>query len=333
MRNDLSADQQRTLFARMLLMRRFDEAVLDMEDDHGSFGRSVASIGNEGPIAALSLLTRPTDLLCSTHRNHGHVTAMGADPMRSFAEILGRADGLTGGKAGTLHLCAPDKGFLSTSAMVGGANALAVGAAFAQQRKKAGGIAVSLLGDGTLDEGITYECLNLASLLSLPVLFLCENNAKAGERPSSMLAAKALLDVPRALSLPTLSVDGADAEAIYLALVDIVDRVRKGTPYFVECRLERWPGMRNHASRAQLRHTDISLGWDRAAIGGPHAAWLTDSDPVLKLAERLVERRVMTADALLALDRETMARLRDDRARAEASPFPAPGAALEHVFG
>ena len=334
MKNGLADTERKTLLQRAILMRRFDEAVLDMEDDHGSFGRSIASIGNEAPAAALSLLVKPSDLLCSTHRNHGHVTAMGADPMRCFAEILGKADGLSGGKAGTMHLSDPDRGFLSTSAMVGGVNALAVGAAFAQKRKKNDGIAVSLLGDGTLDEGLTYECLNLAKLLTLPVLFLCENNSKAGEPPSSMLTAKALVDVPKALSIPTLSVDGADAEAIYDALVETIGRIRSGGgPFFIECRLERWPGMRNMSSRVALRHTDLRLAWERGRVGGPFAAWLTNSDPVLKLAGRLIDEGVIDSQSILRIDRDIVEQLAMARARAEASPFPDPRAALEHVFG
>jgi TPP-dependent pyruvate/acetoin dehydrogenase alpha subunit len=333
MDNRLPDAQRRLMVERMIEMRRFDEAVMDLEEKYGSFGRAVTSIGNEGPVTALSLLTRPVDRLLSTHRNHGHIIAMGADPMRSFAEILGRKDGLSGGKAGTLHLCDPSRGFLSTSAMVGGANALAVGAGFAQKKKGNGGIAVSLLGDGTLDEGITYECLNLACLLELPVLFLCENNATPRERPSSMLMAEALTDVPKALTIPTLSCNGTDPEAVYDALSQAIPVVRRGGPFFVECKVKRWPGMRNQTFRQQLRRTDLAMAWDRSLVQGPHAEWLAEGDPLLLKVGRLVGEGVMSQEEVLAADKDITARMKAEREKGEASPWPAPEAALENVFG
>jgi TPP-dependent pyruvate/acetoin dehydrogenase alpha subunit len=333
MSNRLSPDQRRLLLQRMLSMRRFDETVQDILEDQGFKGRSLSSVGNEAPAAAFSLVKRPIDLVSSTHRNHGHMIAMGIDEARGFAEVLGRKDGLNGGKGGRLHLCDRSKGFLSTSAMIGGANAITTGAAYSQKVKKNGGVAVSFLGDGSLDEGITYECLNLASLFSLPAVFLCENNAKAGERPSSMLAAKALADVPKALSLHTVTVDGSDAEAIHDALDGNLHRVREGHgPLFVECRIDRWPGMRNEAARAHLRHTDISLAWDRGKLTGPFADWQRNADPVLKQAHRLIVEEVMTADEVKALDRSTSERMASARKAAEASPFPAVESALDHVF-
>ena len=148
-----------------------------------------------------------------------------------------------------------------------------------------------------------------------------------------MLAAKALVDVPMALSLHTLSVDGSDAEAIHEVLTNHVPRVRNGGgPFFLECRLMRWPGMRNEAARSQLRHTDITLAWDRDKITGPFAEWHRESDPVLKQAHRLITEGVMTVAEVMALDRRTSERLAEARARAEDSPYPEPESALEHVF-
>ena len=147
---------RRLLLQRLLSMRRFDETVQDILEAQGFSGRSLSSKGNEAPAAALSFIVNQVDFVSSTHRNHGHMIAMGVDEMRAFAEVLGRKAGLNGGKGGRLHLCDRSKGFLSTSAMIGGCNAITTGAAYAQKIKRNSGIAVSLLGDGSLDEGITY---------------------------------------------------------------------------------------------------------------------------------------------------------------------------------
>ena len=109
------------------------------------------------------------DKLATTHRNHGHVLARGADPGRAMAEILGRATGLIGGRGGTIHLSEPDLGFISTSGIVGGCISLGVGAGYACKQRGDGSVSVPFFGDGALEEGVSFEALNIASLWRLPV--------------------------------------------------------------------------------------------------------------------------------------------------------------------
>ncbi|MFP6733059.1 MAG: thiamine pyrophosphate-dependent enzyme, partial [Rhodospirillales bacterium] len=104
--------RRRDIFQVMLLMRRFEEAVASMSKDH-PFGHFHLYIGQEATGAGVLAALREEDLTLTTHRNHGHVVGRGADPGRALAEILGRADGLSGGRGGTLHLTDRAKGFLS----------------------------------------------------------------------------------------------------------------------------------------------------------------------------------------------------------------------------
>ena len=106
----------------------------------------------------------PDDKIATHHRNHGHVLARGADPKLALAEILGRENGINRGAGGTMHMSDTDRGFISTSAIVGGSISLATGAGFALKSQGGDAIAVGLFGDGALEEGVSYESLNLAAL-------------------------------------------------------------------------------------------------------------------------------------------------------------------------
>jgi pyruvate dehydrogenase E1 component alpha subunit len=321
----------RELLARMLLMRRFEEMVIHLARAH-KLGRQHLAIGHEAVGAPALALMKPGDLAYTTHRNHGHMIARGVDPGRAFAEILGREGGLCGGKGGTWHMTDPSLGFQSTSAMVGGSIGLSVGGGFALKHAGKDNVAIALFGDGVLDEGISYEAMNIASLFSLPVLFLCENNSKEGEQQTSQLAARELVDVPRALRIECAVVDGGDPEAVAAAAGRAVAFVReKRLPYFLEARLTRWPGSHQIKHEFTTGITDVSLAWDDSRASNEHAEW-NRTDPILRYARTLLARNALARDDVLALDAEVNEKIAAARAFAEASPLPKPEAALSRVF-
>jgi TPP-dependent pyruvate/acetoin dehydrogenase alpha subunit len=331
MAEGMARDKSIALLARMLAMRRFEEMVLTVAAAH-RLGRQHLAIGHEAVGAPALGQLGPGDLSYSTHRNHGHMIARGVDAGKALAEILGREGGLCGGKGGTWHMTDPKRGFQSTSAMVGGSIGLSVGGAFALKNQAKGNVAVALFGDGVLDEGISYEAMNLAALFGLPVLFLCENNSKAGERQTSLLAATELIDVPKALGIDSQQVDGSDPEAVDAAVGRALARIRdRGTPVFLEARLERWPGSHQIAHEFTTGVTDVRMAWDASLIPAEHAAWVR-ADPILKFIRTLVARNAITRDDALALDRKASETMAAARAFAEASPFPKPETALTGVF-
>ncbi|HEY4136196.1 MAG TPA: thiamine pyrophosphate-dependent dehydrogenase E1 component subunit alpha [Alphaproteobacteria bacterium] len=328
----MNKQERLALLECMLRIRRFEEGVihLAMTPEYEYVGRQHLYIGAEGAGAGACLALGKDDLAHTTHRNHGYLVARGSDRMRMFAEILGRADGTNLGRGGSWHICDPDVGFRSTSAMVGGSIALAVGSAYALQKQKSKAISVAHFGDGTLDEGIGYEALNIASLFKLPVLFMCENNSKPGQRPSSMLAAKHLSHVPAALDMPTKAVNGADVEAVHLAAKEAVDHVRSGKgPYFLQADLERWPGSHQVHAAFPTGVTDISLAWDEGKIEGKNADWTRTYDPIRLYAKKLLGENAVTRDELTALDRKVADETDKLRATAVKSPFPPADAAAK----
>ncbi len=338
MPGQLSAKQCLVVFERMLVMRRFEEAVVTLAAEH-PFGHFHLYIGQEATGAAVLEALRPDDLLATTHRNHGHIVGRGTDPGKALAEIMGRADGCNGGRGGTLHLCDRSAGFLSTSAVVGGAIGIATGGAFALKRQGGKGIAVAFFGDGALEEGIAFEAMNMAALWNLPVLFVCENNspgalgAQAGEYPTSVIAAKALVDIPASLGIPTGTVDGADAQAVYEATGAMLARIRGGEgPGFIEAVTERWPGSRPLWPELSTGVTDLAISWDESNIPGEHAGWIRDHDPILRMVRRLLSARHATQDQILGIDRRVVGRMDKARSFAVSSPFPDPAVALDGAF-
>jgi pyruvate dehydrogenase E1 component alpha subunit len=333
MADSLDREKRIALLERMLLMRRFEEMVIHVAAAHKYIGRNHLYIGHEATGAVIMSLLGNGDLTYTTHRNHGHLIARGVDPGKALAEIMGREGGLNGGRGGTWHGCDRGHGFQSTSAMVGGSVGLSVGGAYHLHRTAKGKVSVALFGDGALDEGISYEALNYASVFGLPLLFLCENNSKTGQRPSSMLAANRLTDVPQSLRIATATVDGTDVEALHTTLSKALQHVRgTGTPFFVEAKFERWPGSHQLKPEFTTGVTDVAMGWDESRIGGEHADWTRTYDPVRLYIRALVTDKVMTKDEVLALDKKVNERMSAARAYAEASPFPKPETAVAGVF-
>ncbi len=248
MPDDASAARRWALLRTMLRMRRFEEAVFRLSSERAFAGHFHIYIGQEATGAAIIAALDARDRLATTHRNHGHVIARGADPAAALAEILGRAGGLNGGRSGTLHLSDPSLGFISTSAVVGGCISLAVGAGYACKQNGDGSIAAAFFGDGALEEGVSYEAMNIASLFRLPVLFVCENNSgdawgvARGGYPTSVHAGTDFLQLPRSLGIEALRVDGTDTDEIGAAANAAIAKCRSGHgPVFIDASPEDGP--------------------------------------------------------------------------------------------
>jgi TPP-dependent pyruvate/acetoin dehydrogenase alpha subunit len=179
----LGRETSLSIFERMLAMRHFEEAVIRLYNDGRFVSHYHVYIGQEATGAAVLETLGDEDRICTTHRNHGHIVGRGSDPGRALAEILGRASGFNGGRSGTLHLCDPGRGFLSTSGIVGGCAGLATGAAYGIKVKREPHVAVGFFGDGALEEGLVLESFNLAALWKLPVVYVCENNSAGAIGP------------------------------------------------------------------------------------------------------------------------------------------------------
>jgi TPP-dependent pyruvate/acetoin dehydrogenase alpha subunit len=222
------------LFRLLLTARRFDEAVLRLAPEID--GHHHVSHGLEASAAALALARRDGDLIATNYRNHAHLVCIGHDPALMLAEMLGRRVPPQLGRSGSLHLAAPGLGVLFTSAMVAGGIPQAIGYGLALKRRGASGVAFCLFGDGAIQEGVTHESLNLASLWELPVVFVCENNATpTAGRANARQAAASLGAIVAAHSIACATVDGRYPGATRIALCAAPDRVRaESRPRFLD---------------------------------------------------------------------------------------------------
>ena len=325
------------LIESMLTIRRFEENVLRLSHEKQFVGHYHLYIGQEATGTAVMSVLEPRDRMNTTHRNHGHVLARGADPGRAMAEILGRAGGLNGGRGGTIHLSDPALGFLSTSGIVGGCISLGVGGGYACKQKKDGPVCATFFGDGALEEGVSFEALNIASLWKLPVLFMCENNSTGswapGEGyPTLVHASTDLRLIPQSVGITTTRVDGADAAAVREAVGEAVARCRRGDgPAFIEAMTKRWPGSNPLWPELATGLTDIRIATGEAQASGEHADWIDKHDPIVRLGRTLAT----SSDGrkrLIDLDAAVRARIDAAVAFAQASPLPDAKTAFDHVF-
>ena len=325
----------------MLAIRRFEETVFRLFAEKHFTGHYHLYIGQEATgVGAMRALT-PDDMIFTTHRNHGHLIARGTDPARAFAEILGRRDGLLGGRGGTFHLADAANGIPHTSGLVGGCTALAIGAAHAFRSFGEPRVSVVFFGDGALEEGVTYEALNIASLWRLPVIFVCENNSPGaqqrgpdGNLSRGSLAAQRLDAIPKSLSIRSRTVDGVDVKAVFAAVKAARRRCLAGDgPAFIETVTPGWAGNAGQwPDLVVTGKTRIEMAWDAGAIPDEHRDWYTTYDPVLCYCRAAVEAGDLTCDKAAAIDEAVTERMHSAAATALASPMPAPDAALAHVF-
>jgi TPP-dependent pyruvate/acetoin dehydrogenase alpha subunit len=327
-----------SIFERMLMIRHFEEAVIRLYKEGRFVSHYHIYIGQEATGAAVLEALGDKDLICTTHRNHGHIIGRGCDPNRAMAEILGRATGFNGGRSGTLHISDPSRGFLSTSAVVGGCGGLATGAAYGLKVKREPHVSVGFFGDGSLEEGLVIESFNIAALWKLPVVYVCENNSagaagpQQGGYPTAITATDSFTRLPAAYGIHCLKVDGTDMNAVHAAAREAIERCRSGNgPVFIEAFTMRWPGS-SPLWPELATVTDLDAAWDPSRIGGPHAEWSRHHDPLLRVARELVTAGYATCDELMARDKAARDRIATAAKFAIDSPMPTPATVGDHVF-
>ncbi len=316
------------LCRRMFVIRHFEENLVALHDQGVFGGHYHLYVGQEATgVPALACLGAD-DYLFTTHRNHGHLLARGVEPKKLFAEILGRVDGLNKGKGGSFHSVAPALGFLHSSGVVAGIIPLSTGTAYAAKAQKNGRITVCLFGDGSLEEGAAPEAFNIASLLKLPLLFLCENNGKYGTgravaaAQSSSMAAYPLTDLPKAYKVPAQQIDGIDAGLVHATISAAVEKIRRGEgPQFVEAQTVRYPGSATNWPTVPAP-TDTALAWDVSQVPENSREWYRSADPLLVYIRELVDGKQASKEEISAIEKQVKAEIVAAVEFAVASPYP-----------
>ena len=299
------------LYRRMRLIRRFEDEVQTLFQQGLVHGTTHLCSGQEaGPVGVASVLG-DEDRVAGTYRGHGHALSLGVEPAALLAELLGRATGVCGGRAGSMNIIDLEHRLVGCYGIVGGSIAAATGVGLAL--KRTGGVAVAFFGDGATNQGYFQECLNFAKVFALPVVYVCENNRYGEFTPFEQVTAGDIAARPRALGLPTVTIDGNDIWTVRQTAAEAVERARAGEgPHFVESLTYRYVG-HSRSDPGKYRKT------------GELDAWKA-RDPLTVARDGLAERYGTTAATVDRVDEEVEEQIRATVQAATDAPFPDAGA-------
>ena len=323
----LTAEEGLVIYEDMVLGRYFEDKCAEMYYRGKMFGFVHLYNGQEAVSSGVIKALRSDDYVCSTYRDHVHALSAGVPAKNVMAELFGKETGCSRGRGGSMHLFSAEHNMLGGFAFIGEGIPVALGAAYqAKYRRDALGqadadqVAVSFFGDGTTNNGQFFECLNMAALWKLPILFVVENNkwaiGMAHERATSQPEIYRKASV---FDMPGVEVDGMDVMAVRQVAQTAIARARAGEgPTLIECLTYRFRG-HSLADPDELRSKEEK------------EAWLA-RDPLKRFEAYLLEQKLVKAPALKAIRDRIQATVDEAVTFAEQSPEPKPDELYRYIF-
>jgi len=283
-------------------------------------------VGQEAVAVGVCAALNKSDYVYSHHRSHNHYLAKGGNFFALAAELLGREDGCSNGRGGSVHLTDFDAGFVASTAILGETVAAAVGSALSLSMDKKNNLVASFFGDATLEEGIFYECLIFASLKNLPVLFVCENNGYATESPMGVRQPEGTNFCERvnAFGVKSKKIDGNDVEKVYEETNNAIQYMNEyKKPFFLECTTYRWlehvgPNYDHELNRTYRTVTELDEWKEKC--------------PVKRISEQLLQEKIITDNELSKLDHQIKEKLTSEFERAQESSWPSKDTLFENTY-
>lgn len=307
-------------YRQMLLMRHLETRLTELSQQGLLRGSLHLAEGQEAlPVGACAALKRE-DPITVTYRGHGYILAKGCALNKVLAEILGRETGFCRGRGGKMHITDLGHGVLGANGIVGGGVPIAVGAAMSAYIDGADKVAMTVFGDGTMNQGVVHESLNMAGLWKLPIIFLCENNLYAEMTPLTESTAVTELHTRlSAYGIQAVKIDGNDVMAVKEAVAEARKKCAAGKgPVFIEAMTYRTCGHYQNDPGTAYRTKDEVARW---ALGSP----------IERLKKLLVDSGASSAELTKA---ENGAKEDVEKAIEFAlnSPEPNPDELMEDVF-
>ncbi|RIK94282.1 MAG: pyruvate dehydrogenase (acetyl-transferring) E1 component subunit alpha [Proteobacteria bacterium] len=318
---DASAEELKTYYRQMLLMRRFEEKAGQMYGMGLIGGFCHLYIGQEAVVTGIQAALRPGDKVITGYRDHAHMLACGIDPRAVMAELTGRAGGISKGKGGSMHMFSVEHGFYGGHGIVGAQVSLGTGIAFAEKYRETGGVTVAYFGDGAANQGQVYESFNMAELWKLPVIYVIENNQYAmGTSVNRASAEGELYRRGESFRIPGRQVDGMNVLAVKAAADEAVAWSRDGNgPILLEMKTYRYRG-HSMSDPAKYRSKE-----EVQKMRAEH-------DPLDQAKKRLFDDGILDEESLKAIDREVKEIVADAADFATASPEPEPSELWTDVY-
>ena len=314
------------LLESMLRMRYFEEHVSKVYSD-GIIRTPVhLGIGQEAVAAGVLLNKSTMDVVFSHHRCHNHFIGCGGSLKKLAAELLGKIDGVSGGRGGSVHLVDRDKGFLGTSAIMGESVSLAVGAGFGLKHLNKKGVSIVFFGDGAMDEGVVWESANFAAIHHVPVLFVCENNDYSAESTKELRMLPGTTYTSRfdSLGIQTLIVDGNNVLDVYQGTKKVLTEMRNtNNPFYLECNTYRWkehvgPNEDSFRNRNYRKSGELEYWKERC--------------PIKQLTSIIIERNSGELEKIRNLEKIVEEEINQAFFFAEKSKFPIPDTLTKNLF-
>ncbi|MGA7293502.1 MAG: thiamine pyrophosphate-dependent dehydrogenase E1 component subunit alpha [Terriglobales bacterium] len=308
-------------YKKMLELRLFELKVQELYRNGRLPGFVHLYVGEEAVAVGVCSNLETPDMIFSTHRGHGHALAKGVPARVVLAELWGKVTGSSGGRGGSMHMYAPEYGFMGTNGIVGAPIPLATGAALSAKLKKNGQVVVCFFGDGAVNSGSFHEAVNLGAVWNLPVVYVCENNLYATEM-AFLRATKntSVANRAAAYGMIGLAVDGQDVVAVHDAAQAAIRKAREGNgPTLIECKTYRYVGHHEGDPGTDYRTRDEVQQWKQ-------------KDPVKLARARLLESGAADEKTLQAVDQEVEQLIDQAVEFAEGSSEPSATSVYDHVF-
>jgi pyruvate dehydrogenase E1 component alpha subunit len=308
------------LYRRMVLIRRFEEKVAEMYSRGKITGFCHLYAGEEAVAVGAIYSLSSKDYVVSTYREHGHCLTKGASPRAVMAELFGKATGISHGRGGSMHLFDPNLRFMGGYAIVGGGLPLATGLGLSIAYKEEPEVVCCFFGDGALPQGAFHESLNMASLWSLPVIFVCENNFYGmGTMVQNAICQEELYRFAEPYKMPGVRVDGMDVLEVYTAVTEAVARAREGDgPSLIEAVTYRFRG-HSMSDPAEYRSKREERIWQ-------------ERDPIKRFRSKIITEHRVNETRLEEIEQEIGAVIDDAVKFADESPEPALDTLMKDVY-
>ncbi|MGV3768487.1 MAG: thiamine pyrophosphate-dependent dehydrogenase E1 component subunit alpha [Sphingobium phenoxybenzoativorans] len=306
-------------YRQMKTIRAFEERLHDDIALGEIAGFTHLYAGQEACAVGVCEHLGPADYIISTHRGHGHCIAKGCDVVGMMKEIYGSSDGLCKGKGGSMHIADINKGMLGANGIVGAGAPIAVGAGITA--KSTGNVSIAFSGDGACNQGTTFEAMNMAVVLKLPVIFVFENNHYSEHTGEAYaVGAESMTVRAAAFGMKAIKANGIDFFSVYDAMRELIDYCKAGNgPASIELDTERFYG---HFEGDPQRYR-----------GKGELDRLREERDCLKVFRtKVTEAKLLEGKDIDAIDEEVEALI--ERAVAESKSAPRPTAAhvLEDVY-
>ena len=289
--NEITNDQIKSFYEKMLYLRRFEEKVGQLYGLGLIGGFCHLYIGQEAVSVGMESAIKKDDNVITGYRCHAHLLSRGGSPYKLLCELMGKEDGISKGKGGSMHIFDPKNNFWGGHGIVGAQVPIGTGLAFASKYLNKSTLSLTYFGDGAANQGQVYESYNMASLWKLPIIFCIENNQYGmGTSTKRASAGTDLSKHGESFGIPGYAVNGMNPVSVYLSALKAVKWVRDGNgPIILEMKTYRYRG-HSMSDPAKYRTREEVQKMRE------------EQDPIEYIKKKLIDKSIYNNDKLISID-------------------------------